>query len=106
MTDRCGSALSQEALEISTRQQLEHDEAWMPLEADSDEVYDVRVHELGHDHRLHEKVLLSLLRGQLSQRLRGAKQVVKSGRVVQFPLANTRVINCTMTYSSSYHITQ
>ena len=67
---RCGTTLAQEALEVASGEQLQHYEARMALETDANEVDDVGMNELGHDHRLHQKVHLSLLRGQFGQGLR------------------------------------
>lgn len=61
----------------------------MPVKADSDEVHNVGVVELGHDGRLHEEVALGLAGGQLGQRLHGHRHLhAVAGAVPVQPLVH------------------
>lgn len=66
-TYRLGTRLAQEGLEVPAGQQLDDDVTWVLVEADSDEVDDVRVVELAHDQSFHQEVSLCLVGGQFWQ---------------------------------------
>ena len=69
-TDRFGSTLAQERLDVTAFEKLEDDVARMSIEADSDETNDVLVRKLAHDERFHQEIHFRLLRAERWQRLK------------------------------------
>ena len=69
-TDRFGSTLAQERLDVTAFEEFEDDVARMSIETDSDETNDVLVRKLAHDERFHQEIHFRLLRAERGQSLK------------------------------------
>jgi hypothetical protein len=56
-----GAGLPEECLQVTTSKQLQNNEAWVLVKADTNEVNDVWVGELAHNQCLHEEVSFGLV---------------------------------------------
>lgn len=74
-TFRFVSAFAQEVLQVTARQQFEDNEPRMPVEADANQVHNVRMVELGHDGGFHQEIRLSLPSRQFRQSFDGHRHL-------------------------------